>query len=137
MVLGIEIHPPALPCCRSPQMRINLLDIYVSSYAPPLFALLRAREHLRSQREFRDACERSSAISFAAVGQACPSTDTGLGQLPEVEHEIQRIRDNTNMPADAKFTGASPLIERAVQAFRDHRWGPRYLSRCATRRKAI
>ena len=107
------------------QGKKNFMDIYISSYAPSLSALLRARDRLRSQREARNASGSPSVVSFAAVGQAYPSADTGLGQLPEVEHEIQRIRNETSMPANVKFktvTGAAASIEGAVQAFRDHRW---------------
>ena len=103
----------------------NLMDIYISSYAPSLSALLRARDRVRSQREARNASGTPNVISFAAVGQAHPGGDITLGALPEVEHEIQRIRNETNMPADVKFetvTGAAASIEGAVQAFRDHRW---------------
>ena len=97
----------------------NLMDIYVSSYAPSLSALLRARERTGSQKE---ACGTSSVISFAAVGQGLPGAGTKLGQLPEVEHEILI---ETGMPSDVKFeavTGDAATIEGAIQAFRDHRW---------------
>ena len=103
----------------------DLMDIYISSYAPSLSALLRARDRLRSQKEARAAFGTPGAITFAAVGQAYPSKDTGLSQLPEVEHEIQRIRNETGMPEDVEFeavAGAAASIEGAVQAFRDHRW---------------
>ena len=104
----------------------NLMDIYVSSYAPSLSAVLRACDRLLSQREARNASEAPAVISFAAVGQVCPSADTDLGQLPEVEHKIGRIREETNMPPDSvafeSVTGAVASIEGAVWAFRDHRW---------------
>ena len=103
----------------------NFMDMYVSSYAPSLSALLRARDHLRSQREAHDVSGTPNVISFVAVGQARPSADTGLGQLPEVEHEIQRVCNETNMPSQVKFdnvTGAAASMEGAVQAFRDHHW---------------
>ena len=104
----------------------NLMDIYVSSYAPSLSALLRARDRLRSQRDSRSASGAPSMISFAAVGQAHPSADTNLSQLPEVEHEIQRIREETNMPPDSvtfeSVTGAAASTEGALQAFREHCW---------------
>ena len=103
----------------------NLMDIYVSSYAPSFSALLRARDRLCSQRKARIASGAPNVVSFATVGQVQPSADTGLGQLPEVEHEIRRIREKTNIPADVTFetvTGAEASIEGAVQAFRDHRW---------------
>ena len=104
----------------------NLMDIYVSSYAPSLSALLRARDRLqRSQKRAHDTSGVANEISFAAVGQARPSTDIKLGELPEVEHELRRIHDETGMPSNVKFetvTGAEATIEGAVQAFRDHRW---------------
>ena len=104
----------------------NIFDIYVSSYAPSLSALLRARDRIRSQKAERNKGSGvADVISFAAVGQGRPSTDTKLGELPEVEHEILKIRDTTGMPPEVKFetvTGAAATIEGAVQAFRDHRW---------------
>ena len=51
--------------------------------------------------------------------------DTGLSRLSWVEHEVQRIRNETAMLANVKFvavTGAAASVEGAVQAFRDHRW---------------
>ena len=107
------------------QTEKNFMDIYVSSYAPSLSALIRARNRLRSQRAARDSSIRANEISFAVVGQARPSADTKLGELPEVEHEIQRIHDETRMPPNMTFdtiTGGGATIEGAVQAFRDHRW---------------
>ena len=101
----------------------NLMDIYASSYAPSLSAF-RACDRLRSQREARNASGTPSVVSFAAVGRAHPDADTGLGQLPEVEHEIQKICSETTMPAHVKFetiTGAAASIEGTVQAFRNYR----------------
>ena len=103
----------------------NLMDLYVSSYAPSLSALVRARDRHRAQKEARAAAGAANVLSFAAVGQAQPSGDTQLGELPEVEHEIRRIRDETGMPTEVEFetiTGHAATIEGAVQAFRDHRW---------------
>ena len=103
----------------------NLMDIYVSSYAPSLSALIRTRDRVRLQKEVRDASGSANVISFAAVGQAQPSKDTKLSNLPEVQFEINKIRNETNMPPDMKFetvTGAAATIEGAIQAFRDHRW---------------
>ena len=48
----------------------NLMNIYVSSYAPSLSTLLRAHDRPRSQRETRSASATPDVISFAAVGQA-------------------------------------------------------------------
>ena len=103
----------------------NTLDIYVSSYAPSLSALIRARDRVRSQREVRDASGTADMISFAAVGQATPSKDTKLSDLPQVKLEIQKIRNETGMPPNVKFeaiTGAAATVEGTVEAFRDHRW---------------
>ena len=104
----------------------NLMDMYVSSYAPSLSALLRARERLRSRRKAGGGeSGMTNSISFAAVGQARPSADIKLGELPEVEHELRRIRSETGEPPNVKFdtvTGTEATIEGAVQAFRDHRW---------------
>ena len=103
----------------------NLMDIYISSYAPSLSALIRARDRLRSQRNARAASGMVNEISFAAVGQARPSADAKLGELPEVKHELRRIHNETGMPLNVTFetvTGAEATIEGAVQAFRDHRW---------------
>ena len=103
----------------------NLMDIYVSSYAPSLSALIRARDRIRSQKAARDASRAARAISFAAVGQGQPSADIKLRELPEVDREIQKIRNKTSMPPDVKFEtviGDAATIEGAVQAFRDHRW---------------
>ena len=100
----------------------NFMDIYVSSYAPSLSALIRTRERIHSQRTVLGT---ASVLSFAVVGQARPSTDTKLSELPEVEYELQRIRNETGMPADVTFeivTGDAATIEDAVQAFREHRW---------------
>ena len=100
----------------------NLMDLYVSSYAPSLSALIRARERARAQKMSRDA---SSAISFAAVGQAKPSEDQKLRELSEVDREIRKIQNETNMPPNVKFdivTGDAATIKGAVQAFREHRW---------------
>ena len=100
----------------------NFVDLYVSSYAPSLSALIRARERARAQKMSRDA---SSTVSFAAVGQAKPSEDQKLRELPEVDHEIKKIQNETNMPPNVKFdivTGDAATIEGAVQAFREHRW---------------
>ena len=100
----------------------NFMDLYVSSYAPSLSALIRARERARAQKMSRDA---SSAISFAAVGQAKPSEDQKLRELSEVDSEIRKIQNETNMPPNVKFetvTGDAATIEGAVQAFREHRW---------------
>ena len=108
------------------QVGKNLMDIYISSYAPSLSALIRTRERIRSQREARrGASGTANKISFAAIGQARPSADIKLGELPEVEHELERICDETGMPPEVKFetvTGKQATIEGAVQAFRDHRW---------------
>ena len=103
----------------------NLMDIYISSYAPSLSALIRARERIRSQVAARKASGTANAISFAAVGQGQPSANIKLRELPEVNREIQKIRNETNMPPDVKFetvTGSAATIEGAVQAFRAHRW---------------
>ena len=100
----------------------NLMDLYVSSYAPSLSALIRARERARGQKMSRDA---SSAISFAAVGQAKPSEAQKLRELSEVDREIRKIQNDTNMPPNVKFEiaiGDAATIEGAVQAFREHRW---------------
>ena len=99
----------------------NLMDIYVSSYAPSFSALLRACDCLLSQREARNASKTPNVISFAAIGQVCPSADTDLGQLPEVEHDIRIICEETNMPPDSvafeSVTGTVASIECAIQAF--------------------
>ena len=103
----------------------NLLDIYVSSYAPSLSALIRARDRVRVQREARNASGTAHGISFAAVGQAKPSKDTKLSDLPQVGLEIHRIQHETGMPPDVTFesvTDAAATIDGTVQAFRDHRW---------------
>ena len=103
----------------------NILDIYVSSYAPSLSALIRARDRVHSQREVRDASGTANVISFAAVGQAKPSKDAKLSDLPQVKLEIQKIRNETGMPPNVKFeaiTGAAATVEGTVEAFRDHRW---------------
>ena len=103
----------------------NLMDIYVSSYASSLSALIRARDRVHFQREARDASGTANVVSFAAVGQTRPSPDMELGELPEVERELQKIRNETSIPLDVAFetvTGNAATIEGAVQAFRDHRW---------------
>ena len=103
----------------------NLMDIYVSSYAPSLSALVRACDRIRSQREARNARGSANVISFAAIGQGQPSKDTKLRDLPQVGYEIEKIRNETSMPPYTKFetvTGAAATIEGAVRAFRDHRW---------------
>ena len=103
----------------------NLMDLYVSSYAPSLSALIRAPNRDRYHGKARAVSGRANVISFAAVGQARPSTNAKLSELPEVEREIQKIRNETNMPSDVKFeivTGNAATVEGAVQAFRDHRW---------------
>ena len=103
----------------------SFLDLYVSSYAPSLSALIRTRDRARSQRKARDESGTPNVISFAAVGQRYPCKDTKLPELPEVEREIQRIRYETSMPPDVHFetiTGSAATIEGTVQAFRDHRW---------------
>ena len=100
----------------------NLMDLYVSSYAPSLSALIRARERARAQKTSRDA---SSAVSFATVGQAKPSEDQKLRELSEVDREIRKIQNETNMPPNVQFEiviGDAATIEGAVQAFREHRW---------------
>ena len=102
----------------------SVLDIYVSSYAPSLSALVRARERARAQKVARNVSGSEDMISFAAIGQRKPSADSKLPELPEVEFEIERIRNETGMPPEVKFetiTGAAATIEGAVQAFRDHR----------------
>ena len=77
------------------------MDLYVSSYTPSLSALICARERARAQKTARDASGIANVISFAAVGQARPTTaDLKLRELPEVERETQKIRNETNMPAD-------------------------------------
>ena len=102
------------------------MDIYVSSYAPPLSALLRARDRLqRSKKMAHDTSGVASEISFAAIGQARPSAHIKLGELPEVEHELRRIRNETGMPPNVTFdtiTGDVATVEGAVQAFREHHW---------------
>ena len=101
------------------------MEIYVSSYAPSLSALIRARERVRSRKKARCASAAANVVSFAAVGQAQPSADLKLLALPEVEREIQRIRNETVIPPDVSFetiTGNAATIEGAVQAFREHRW---------------
>ena len=103
----------------------NLMDLYVSSYAPSLSALIRARDRIRAQKETRGVSGKANLISFAAVGQARPSANTKLSELPEVDREIEKIRNETSMPRDVKFetvTGNAATVEGAVQAFRDHRW---------------
>ena len=100
----------------------NLMDLYVSSYAPSLSALIRARERARTQKNTSGG---ANVISFAAVGQAQPGGGQKLRELSEVQHEIQRIRVETNMPPEVTFetiTGDAATIEGAIQAFRDHRW---------------
>ena len=101
------------------------MDLYVSSYAPSLSALIRARDRVRSQKAAGSASGTADVISFAAIGQAQPSADMKLSELPEVEREIQRIRNETSMPPDVEFetvTGDAATIEGAIQAFQDHRW---------------
>ena len=103
----------------------NLMDIYVSSYTPSLSALIRTRDGVRFQKEALDASGIANVISFAAVGQAQPSASIKLSELPEVEHEVQKIHKETSMPPDVKFkavTGNAATIEGAVRVFRDHRW---------------
>ena len=103
----------------------NLMDIYVSSYAPSLSALTRARERARAQRKASDASGNGNVISFAAIGQAQPSANLNLPHLPEVEHEITRVHKQVGEVPNVSFdtvTGAAATIEGAVQAFRDHRW---------------
>lgn len=104
----------------------NLMDIYISSYAPSLSALIRARERVRSQKQIRDASGiNPNTLSFAVVGQAQPDADLKLSELREVESEIWKIRNETGMPPDVSFkviTDDAATIEGAVQAFRDHRW---------------
>ena len=105
--------------------RKNLMDLYVSSYAPSLSGLIRTRERICVQKIARDPAGTTNAISFAAVGQARPSADIKLGELVEVEHEIRRIRNETGMPNGVKFetvTGEAATIEGVMQAFRAHRW---------------
>ena len=104
----------------------NLMDLYVSSYAPSLSALIRARDRARSTRTAaHDASGSAKVISFAAVGQAQPSADLHLRELPQVESEIRKIRDETSIPSDVTFdivTGDAATVEGAVQAFQDHHW---------------
>ena len=103
----------------------NLMDFYVSSYAPSLSALIRARDRACAQKLARDASGYGNVISFAAIGQARPSETRKLRELPQVEREIQRIHGETNMPPNVSFkpvTDDAATIEGAVQAFRDHRW---------------
>ena len=102
----------------------NLMDIYVSSYAPSLSALIRARERACSLKA-RDTSETANVISFAAVGQGKPCPDLKLLNLPEVQLEIEMIRNEAGVAPDVSFetvTGDAATIEGAVQAFRDHRW---------------
>ena len=103
----------------------DFMDIYVSSYAPSLSALIRTRDRIRFQREARDASGITNVISFAAVGQARPGASIKLSELPEVEREIQKIQNETSIPSGVIFetvTGDAATIKGAVQAFRDHRW---------------
>ena len=126
VVSYIEIHDSPAACRRSiPKRAEKPHDLYVSSYTPSLSGLIRMRERVRAQKKARDAAGLANAISFAAVGQARLSADMKLGELVEVEHEIKRIRNETNMPQDVTFetvTGEAATIEDAIQAFRDHRW---------------
>lgn len=80
----------------------NVMEIHVSSYAPSSSALIHTRDRLLVQREARDASGEANVISFAAVGQAQLSTDLKLLDLPEVKLEVQKIRNETNMPLDEK-----------------------------------
>ena len=103
----------------------NMLDLYVSSYAPSLSALIRARDRVRARKQARNVSGTADMITFAAVGQRKPSPDIKLPELPEVEREIQRIREQTGMPPDVKFEAVisdAATIAGAVQAFRGHRW---------------
>ena len=104
----------------------NLMDIFISSYAPSVSALLRARDRLQhSQKRAHNTSGAANEISFVAIGQTQPSAGIKLGELPEVEHELRRIRHETGMPPNVTFetvTGAEATIEGAMQAFRDHRW---------------
>ncbi|KAG9312091.1 hypothetical protein JVU11DRAFT_7375 [Chiua virens] len=100
----------------------NLMDLYVSSYAPSLSALIRTHERARSQRLGRSLL---NVVSFAAVGQGQPCATLGLCNLPEVEHEMMRIRDETDKPPSIAFetvTGGAATVEGAVQAFHEHHW---------------
>ena len=103
----------------------NLMDHYVSSYAPSLSALIRASERARAQKKARCASGYVNPVSFAAIGQAQPAAGQNLRELPEVEREIHRIQKETNMPPDVTFeilTGNAATMEDTIQAFRDHRW---------------
>ena len=100
----------------------NLIDLYVSSYAPSLPALIRARARARTQK---NAPGYANVISLAVVGQAQPGGDQNLHEVPEVEREIHRNRNETNIFPEVIFgtvTGDAATIEGAIQAFRDHRW---------------
>lgn len=102
------------------------MDLYVSSCTPSLSALIRARERARAQKTARDASGIGNVISFAAVGQARPTTaDLKLRELPEVERETQKFGTRPICPQTVSFetvTGDAATIDGAVQAFRDHRW---------------
>ncbi|KAG9312088.1 hypothetical protein JVU11DRAFT_7372 [Chiua virens] len=106
--------------------QVNLVDLYVSSYTPSLSCLIRTRERARSQRVAYLSSGSTETVSFVAVGQAMPSKDLELSTLPSVEHEIMRIRQETNMPLDRvafeSVTGAGATVEGAIQAFKSHRW---------------
>ena len=103
----------------------NFMDLYVFSYAPSLSGLIRTRNRARAQKEGRNASGSANVISFAAIGRARPSADTKLGELVEVDHEMRRIQDETDIPPDVIFetiTGKAMTIGGAAQAFRDHHW---------------
>ncbi|KAG9312086.1 hypothetical protein JVU11DRAFT_7369 [Chiua virens] len=96
----------------------NLVDLYVSSHTPSLSCLIRTRERARSQRVTYLSSGSTETVSFVAVGQAMPSKDLELSTLPSVEHEIMRIRQETNMPLDRvafeSVTGAGATVEATV-----------------------
>ena len=104
----------------------NLMNIFVSSYAPSLSALLRTCDHIHSnKRKVYDVSGATDVISFAVIGQAHSSTDTSSGQLPGVEHEIQSIQYDTNIPTNIRFKtfiGPAASIENTIHAFQNHQW---------------
>ncbi|KAH0829191.1 cornichon protein-domain-containing protein [Lanmaoa asiatica] len=83
----------------------TLMDIYISSYAPSFWALVRVCERARSQQEICDAAGTANAvISFAAVGQAQPS-------MPVIDFEHAVAALNVAVVESAKEV---PLEKRIV-----------------------
>ena len=80
----------------------------------------KSRRISTSQKEALDTSGTANVVSSAAVGWAKQSVSIKLSELPEVDHEIQKIRDETSVTPDMEFETVT--IEGAVRAFGDHRW---------------